>query len=195
MDRLGWWLGRARLSSASSPFDGLDMRPIAVTDHGFLCSLYVSTRAEEVAATDWSDVERERFLAQQFEFQHRYYQEHYAGADFLLLTRDGQPVGRLYWWESDRSGHHGNERRATLIDISLLENERGRGVGSALLSLLVAHADHTGSVVDLHVEPTNPAMRLYRRFGFEPAADNCVYVRMRRHARVSALGPVEKPSP
>lgn len=194
MDRLGWWWRRARLASASPPLDGLGMRPIAVPDHDFLCSLYVSTRAHEVAATGWPDIECERFLAQQFEFQHRYYQEHYADAAFLLLMRDAQPVGRLYWWESDRKGDCG-EHRASLIDISLLADERGRGVGSALLSLLVARADHTGRIIELHVEANNPALRLYRRFGFEPVGGNHVYVKMRRNARASASAPVEEPAP
>jgi len=194
MDRLSWWLGPARLASASPPLVGLGMRPIAFADHDFLCSLYVSTRLHEVAATGWPDIESKRFLEQQFEFQHRYYQEHYVAADFLLLTRDTRPVGRLYWWESDRQGGRG-EHRASLIDMSLLADERGRGVGSALLSLMVDHADRAGRVVELHVEATNPALRLYRRFGFEPVGGNHVYVKMRRNARASDSTPVEETAP
>jgi ribosomal protein S18 acetylase RimI-like enzyme len=39
--------------------------------------------------------------------------------------------------------------------------------------------------VTLHVEPDNPAARLYRRLGFERDSDNGVYIKMRRPARVA----------
>jgi ribosomal protein S18 acetylase RimI-like enzyme len=151
---------------------GLAARRIADEDLVFLSLLYAATRAEELASTGWSGEAQQQFLDQQFQFQHRYYQAHYADADFLLLQREGQPLGRLYW--------HTRGSQATLIDISLLPAQRGQGLGSALLQMLTARADALQQAIDLHVEPANPAHRLYERFGFAAIATNGVYLKMRR---------------
>lgn len=164
--------------------EGFQLRPMRPADLGFLQRLYASTRAEEMARTSWPSHECEQFLAHQFGCQHRYYLDHYADAEFLLLERHGRPVGRLYW--------NGVGRNAQLIDISLLPEWRGRGYGSQCLQRLVDRADRMsfsdgcGQSIGLFVEPDNPAHRLYRRFGFEVVADNSVYLQMRREARAVA---------
>lgn len=175
----------ARLPSAPhrpAPLAGITARRIAEHDLGFLRRLYASTRVEELAATRWPEEAQQLFLAQQFELQHRHYQAHFADAEFLLLLRQEQPIGRLYW--------HAQARQATLVEISLLPAHRGQGVGSALLSALVAQADLEGQSIDLHVDPTNPARRLYERFGFTPVAPRGGRLRMMRrpHAREPAAG-------
>ncbi len=151
---------------------GVAARRIGDDDLGFLGRLYAATRAEELASTGWSGEAQQQFLNQQFQFQHRYYQAHYANADFLLLQQEGEPVGRLYW--------QARGTQATLIDISLLPAQRGRGLGSALLQVLTARADSLLQAIDLHVEPANPAHRVYERFGFAIIATNGVYLKMRR---------------
>lgn len=161
-------------TQAAKALDGLLARPLGPSDRPFLQALYASTREAEMAASGWSTDAKHRFLTQQFDLQHCYYQAHHAEASFLLLLREGHPIGRLYWWAE------GNE--AALIDVSLVCGERGRGVGGALLALLTSQADRLGQAIGLHVEPDNRAYRLYRRFGFEVLADNGVYARMRRPA-------------
>jgi len=141
----------------------------------FLCRVYGSARADELAAIDWSDAEKNAFIEQQFAFQHRYYHEHHPDAQFLVITRDDQAIGRLYWRsEGDQ---------AALMDISLLPEYRRAGIGTAILTLLMARADADGQTTTLYVEPNNPAHRLYRRFGFEVVADNGVYLKMCRAPR------------
>jgi GNAT superfamily N-acetyltransferase len=151
---------------------GIGTRPIAAGDMDFLCSLYASTRTQELAATGWPEAAQRQFLAQQFDFQHRYYQEHHADAEFLLLLRHDRPIGRLYW--------RARPAQATLIDVSLLPDQRGQGLGSALLQDLTARADRQGQDIDLHVEPANPARRLYERFAFTAVDVHGVYLHMRR---------------
>jgi len=153
------------------------MQVHAATDEHlpFLCRVYASARAEEMAGVDWSDAEKNAFLEQQFSFQHRYYHEHHPDAQFLVITRDNQAIGRLYWRsEGDQ---------AALMDISLLPEFRRAGIGSAILGLLMARADADGQTTTLYVEPNNPAHRLYRRFGFEVVGDNGVYLKMCRAPR------------
>jgi ribosomal protein S18 acetylase RimI-like enzyme len=147
--------------------EGVEFRPIRADDREFLCRLYASTRKEEVARTGWSEAEQETFLRFQFEAQHAFYMEHFAGADFELVLQHGEAIGRLY-----------NDRRndeIRIIDIALLPEHRGRGIGSALLRGVLAEAQAAGKPVRIHVESFNPALRLYERLGFRKRDDNGVY--------------------
>ena len=150
----------------------LRLRPIADADLPFLFRLYASTREEELAGVDWPAEQKEAFVRQQFEAQHAWYQENYAGASFDVVDVDGEPAGRLYVarWE--------NEVR--IVDISLLPAHRGRGLGSALLAQLFAEADAAGKPVSVHVERFNPALRLYERLGFVFREDKGVYLLLER---------------
>lgn len=168
------WFPRAGVPDGGS-LARVGARPVGDDDLGFLFALYASTRLDELAVLDWSDEQKAAFLHQQFQAQHRYYEEHYPDALRLLLMLDGQPVGRLYWWSGEAS--------ANLIDVSLLPAARGHGIGEALMTLLTAQADRLGQIVVLHVEPHNPAHRLYRRHGFETVAQSGVYDKMRRPAQ------------
>lgn len=171
------WPGIDLDSSNSDPgnesaLQGIALRRCTPEDLPFLETLYASTREAELARTGWPEARCRQFVEQQFALQHSYYQTHFAEAQFLLLHRNGQAIGRLYWWE----GAH----RAVLVDVILLPQERGRGVGSALLRLLVDRAESRGLDIELHVETNNPALRLYRRFGFETLGDNGIHAKLRR---------------
>ncbi|MCM5680008.1 GNAT family N-acetyltransferase [Schlegelella sp. S2-27] len=150
----------------------MSSRPVVATDLEFLYRLYRSTRWDETAATGWADEERAAFLDTQFHLQHRYYQEHYADAQFRLLLQVRGPIGRVYW--RDRPDAF------TLIDISLVPEARGAGIGSAVMAWMTHRADQRSQPCRLHVEPANPARRLYERFGFEVVANNGVHLSMRR---------------
>jgi GNAT superfamily N-acetyltransferase len=149
----------------------LTLRPIAAEDREFLCRLYASTRAEELALTDWSEERKEAFLRQQFEAQHSHYQQHYAGASFDLVVVDGEPAGRLYVDRSPQRWH--DEIR--LVDIALLPEHRGRGLGRRLLGELIEEARSAGRRLTIHVEMFNPALRLYERLGFRPISQYGIY--------------------
>jgi len=62
------------------------------------------------------------------------------------------------------------------MDIALLPEFRGRGIGTALLSALIEEAEREGKRVSIHVERYNPARRLYARLGFREAEDRGVYL-------------------
>ena len=173
-DQQARWWKHACAASSQQALKELSLRPVEDRDTPFLRALYATTRTEELRVTGWSDKERDRFLSSQFEIQHRYYRQRYAEADFLLLCRLGQPIGRLYWLEQAGA--------ATLLDISLVPTERGHGLGTDLLLMMSSRADVLGLPIWLHVEPSNPAMNLYLRLGFVPVDDDGIYTRMRRHA-------------
>lgn len=157
---------------------GLTLRPETDQDEEFLYRLYASTRAQEMAVVEWSEQEKADFLQMQFKAQRMHYREHYRETRFDVIELDGEAVGRLYvarW-----------PKEMIIIDIALLPQHRGRGLGGSLMRELLAEAEAEGKTVSLHVEPYNPAMRLYQRLGFQPLEVRGAYQHMEWRAAGSA---------
>jgi ribosomal protein S18 acetylase RimI-like enzyme len=149
---------------------GVSLRPATGDDHDFLRRVYASTREEEMALAPWPRDEIDSFLDMQFEAQHGYYKKHFKEAEFLIIERDAEPIGRLYLDRRD------DEIR--IIDIALLTSERRKGVGGALLREVLAEAGAAAKPVRIHVERNNPALHLYHRLGFKEIEDQGVYYLM-----------------
>ncbi|BAN47408.1 GNAT family N-acetyltransferase [Metapseudomonas resinovorans] len=156
------------------PSTELNLRPIEGADQAFLRELYASSRADEMAAVPWDDATKTAFLTQQFNAQHSYYQTHYHDADFSVVCHRNEPIGRLYVFRGPSV--------LNLIDVSLLPEWRGQGIGTGFLRALVDEADAAAKSIRLFVEPGNPAKRLYERFGFTVTGSNHVYLQMQRAA-------------
>jgi GNAT superfamily N-acetyltransferase len=152
---------------------GFAVRREVQADTAFLKRLYASTRESEIAqVTDWSDEQRDAFLAQQFQAQRRHYYAEFADSAFLVIERDGAPVGRLYLERRGDTLH--------ILDIALLPEARGHGTGTALLEAVIAQAAEMHCGVGIFVERFNPASRLYQRLGFVEINDVGVYLELRR---------------
>lgn len=147
--------------------DGLSVRPERSGDRQFLEHLYASTRERELRAVDWPQDAREAFLRQQYEAQHTHYRRHYPDAKFWIIESESHPVGRLYLELRD------DEIR--LMDIALLPEHKGRGVGTVVVTRIIEIAAENAIAVRLHVEPDNRAVNLYRRLGFVKLEDRGVY--------------------
>lgn len=145
-------------------------RPIEDRDLPFLYRVYASTRADELAQVDWSAEQKSAFLRMQFEAQRAYYEEQFPAADFRTIVVDGQPGGRLY---VDR-----RPDEIRIIDIALLPEHRGSGIGTALMREILDEARARGTPVRIHVEQLNPALRLYQRLGFYRVETQGVYILM-----------------
>ncbi|MGI9518342.1 MAG: GNAT family N-acetyltransferase [Pirellulaceae bacterium] len=151
--------------------DVITLRQIQDDDLSFLSQLYMTTRTD-IAMLPWSVSEKTAFCHSQFLAQHRHYQQYFAGAEFSLILCLDQPAGRLY---IDRLEHE-----IRLIDIALLPEIRGRGIGTALLRDLIDEANAAGKPLRLRVEPGNPARQWYEREGFRAIVDEHVNLHMER---------------
>lgn len=136
-------------------------------DLELLYRIYASTRHDELAPVPWSAAQKEAFLRSQFHAQHTHYLRHFPDAELLIVLVGGREAGRLYLDRRD------DEHR--LIDIALLPEYRNRGLGAAMMQGVLEEAAEAGKIVRIHVERNNPAMRLYRRLGFEKIEDQGVY--------------------
>src|SRR4029077_11932674 len=129
---------------------GFALRPETEADVPFLRRLYISTRWEELAlVADWTEAQKIAFLESQFAAQRSYYQVHYANAAFDVLEAQGVPAGRLYL---DRQAD-----TLLIVDIALLPQWCGRGIGTALIEAMFAEARLAGRGVTISVEKFNPA--------------------------------------
>ncbi|HEX4738463.1 MAG TPA: GNAT family N-acetyltransferase [Allosphingosinicella sp.] len=146
---------------------GVGFRPATDADLPFLSRLYASTRWEELAQTGWPDEAKARFLLDQFELQRVHYARHRPNAERMVIERAGAPAGRLYIDETAERLH--------IVDIALLPDSCGAGIGSAILGDLLRLAEASGRIVSIFVEKYNPALSLYRRLGFVPVREEGAY--------------------
>jgi len=159
------------VTSDQSGNGSLSLRPIRPEDDSFLARVYASSRAEELAVTGWPEELKADFCRRQFDAQSAYYAANYPGAAFQIIERDGWPIGRLYvarW-----------EKEIRIVDITLLPESRGGGIGTKLLRDLQNEARAAGKSLTIHVERFNRALTLYQRLGFKEVEDKGVYLLMR----------------
>lgn len=156
---------------AAAAFD-ISYRAEQEEDRALLAGLYASARGAEFAGLGWPPEMLSAFLVQQFEAQQRHYRFAFPAAEWLIVESEGKPIGRLAI-ERLANGLH-------LIDIALLPEKRGGGLGGAILSDLIAESDSLGLPVTLQVDAANPARRLYGRLGFRIVEERPPYLRMER---------------
>lgn len=150
--------------------DSTFLRPEGPDDHEFIADVYASTRAEEMQLVDWPDDQKRAFLRSQFDAQTEHYHKHYTAAEFWIIEHEGERAGRLYL------NYRPDDLR--IVDIALLPEFRGRGIGGAILQQLLGAAQRGGYGVSIHVEQNNPAMHLYERMGFHRINEHGIYYLM-----------------
>ncbi len=169
--------GRDTVSSRVDHRDGTQLSAMMITlepattfDHEFLYRTFASSRAAEVALTGWSAEQQESFLRMQFEAQRRGYLMQTPDAQYWVIRRNEIPVGRLIVDRTDADIH--------LIDIGLLPEFRGHGIGSTLMAAMIQEATHERKPIRLFVERFNSALRWYEGLGFEIIGGGQIYLEM-----------------
>ncbi len=145
----------------------LNLRLVEPEDRDFLYQVYASTREEELAPLGWERAATDEFLWMQFTAQDKFYTEQFPQAQFRVIQLDEQPIGRLY------TDLRPDEIR--VIDIALLPDFRGKGLGTALLEDILAQGQALGLPIRIHVEQFNPALSLYERIGFRQVEEQPPY--------------------
>lgn len=145
------------------------LRPVTPEDEDFLYRIYVGTRAD-ITQLGWNEKQLEKFLRLQFTAQHKQYKAQFCDTAFQIVLEDEKPVGRLYINQS--------EEEIRIVDIALLPEFRGQGMGSSLLKQVLAAGKQKRLPVRIHVRPSNPAFHLYERLGFQKIDENGIYFLM-----------------
>jgi len=116
----------------------------------------------------WDDATKRAFLEQQFAAQDAHYRGNYPGATLDVIELDGTRAGRLYVYRGPSD--------IRIMDIALMPEFRGRGIGTELLRGLVEEAAASQRKLSIHVEFNNPARSLYERLGFRPVSEEGIYL-------------------
>lgn len=156
----------------SAPAPAVSLRPILPEDRPFLLRVYESTRAPELDIAGFTPEQRAAFVEHQFTAQSLHYERHYRDTSFDLVLIDGEPAGRLIVgrWEAE----------VRVVDIALVPEQRGRGVGERLMRGVIAEAEARGVKTTIHVEKPSPARRLYERLGFASLSEQGIHLLMER---------------
>lgn len=141
-------------------------------DDAFLLEIYASTRAEEMALTDWLEVQQKVFINMQFKLQKASYASQFPEADHHIILLEGEPIGRIM---VDRT--RDDELRG--VDIAILPEFRNARVGSLLIRNLLNEATATGRPFRISVERLNQrAIRLYERLNFTKTGESVTHITM-----------------
>ena len=146
------------------------LRPARAEDEAFLDALYATTRDRDLGALPLPDETKRDLLLFQAHAQRVDYRRRYPDAEVLVIELEGRPAGRL-WVDRSADG-------IRLVDLSLLPEHRGRGIGGRLVGTLIEEARSRQLPLWLSVELSNPARRLYERLGFESRGDDGIYASM-----------------
>lgn len=112
----------------------------------------------EFASLAASEAQRLQLLEQQFGLQDTHYRNFFPETDRRIVTVDGLPVGRFYLLRGDPMW--------TLIDLTILPEMSGQGIGSRVIDRMTAEADAARKPITLHCSLTNPAFEIYKAKGF-----------------------------
>lgn len=83
-----------------------------------------------------------------------------AGGFVILARENDQIVGALVM---NKTGMSGYIPENILVYIAVDANQRGKGIGGKIMEMALKMAN---GAIALHVEPDNPARKLYERLGF-----------------------------
>lgn len=134
------------------------LRAAVPEDLAFQRQLYATTREDEMNAAQFTPEMREAFIAMQFHAQTTHYTQHYPTAQWSIIECEGKSAGRLIV--------HRAEDHLNIMDIALMPEFRGRGIGTALLERIFEEARSKQLPVRLFAFTTERAIKLYHRLGF-----------------------------
>jgi len=100
----------------------------------------------------------------------------------LAVDAEGLLVGAAWLrrFPADDPGYGFVDAATPELSMAVMPSWRGQGIGSRLLAALLDAAAECYPAVSLNVQADNPALRLYRRFGFEVVEDGGAWYTMRK---------------
>jgi ribosomal protein S18 acetylase RimI-like enzyme len=146
------------------------LRPEQPGDEPFLFEVYASTRAEELALTNWDEPARRAFLDMQFSAMRRGYAGMYPAGESFIIRLGERAIGRIVL--------NRTAEEIRVVDLALLPAHRNAGIGTLLMRRVCAEAAQAGTPVRLCVLKNGRAARWYERLGFTKTEDAGPYDQM-----------------
>jgi RimJ/RimL family protein N-acetyltransferase len=147
------------------------LRPEQAGDADFLYTLFRCHNLPALSAMPVDEATRETLIRMQFESQTRTYRALYPEARFDIIERDGVAIGRLVV--------HADNQAGCIVDIGLLPDCQGAGLGTALLSAVLSGLAGRCPVVRCQVLWNNErSLRMCRRAGFTAVGEQPPFVQL-----------------
>jgi ribosomal protein S18 acetylase RimI-like enzyme len=135
------------------------LRPECLQDEPFIHRLVLETIAGELGISAWPEPMRSHLPGVQYAGRRQSHRVNYPTAVSQVIEADGAEAG---WAVVDT-----RPDEVRIVDIMVLPELRGRGIGAAAIRGIQAAAAESGKPVRLNVYITNyAAIRLYERLGF-----------------------------
>ena len=151
--------------------NGIELRPSRPGDKAFERMLHDASRWDLWLADAEAD-EIQSLVEMQHRAQVRGYGEQFPDALYYIIQKTGTACGRLVLDFSEGAVH--------LVDIALIPEAQGKGIGQRVVKAMQNIAGQLGVPVVLMTQVMNtPALRVYEKLGFQ-AVDrpNPAYVRL-----------------
>jgi len=149
-------------------------------DVDFLYDVFSSHTLPGLAVLPMDEAIKVSLVRMQFKSQTATYRALHPNGRFAILERDGVAIGRLVVDEVDGI--------ATIVDLALLPDARGGGIGSALMTSLLEWLSQRCRAVRCTVLCTNVAsLRMCERVGFVRVGEQLP------HVELEWQGPIERP--
>ena len=150
----------------------IQLRPVEEKDAEFIEAVYRTTREAELNLTNWSEYQKIAFINMQSTAQLTEYKTKFPGVRFQVIIYNKKDAGRFFTCETE------NDIR--LLDITILPEFTGQGIGTNLLHRLIQRSNKVQKKISLHVIASNPALKLYQRLGFVFIKNDGFYYYMER---------------
>jgi ribosomal protein S18 acetylase RimI-like enzyme len=140
------------------------LHPVREADEALLLEIYASTRADEMALIPWEAAQMQAFVQMQFQAQQNHYRSYFPQASHDMILAEEQHIGRLY---VDR-----RETEIRILDVTLLPQARGRGIGTLIMQDLMKETAQANKSLSIYVEGHNRSLGLFQRLGFVKTEEN-----------------------
>jgi len=134
------------------------LRPVTERDLSFLFDVVSSSVREQFKLMGGDVRMMEPLLRIQFESQTREYKERFPEAVHYIITLNDLDAGRIYLNRSPEE--------IRILDLTLLPEYRGKGLGAFVLKVFEEEAARTGLPIRIYVEDGNRSLRLFDRLGY-----------------------------
>ena len=130
------------------------LRDARDSDFPFAEALYLGTM--EPLLSELGDWDRGKFSKR--------IRTHFKAQECQMITVDGQDIGFMQVIETDVD--------LNIAQIHLVDGYRDQGIGTQIVTDLVARAEQDGKTISLSAPRNNRAIALYKRFGFKISRDD-----------------------
>jgi ribosomal protein S18 acetylase RimI-like enzyme len=163
--------------------DFFNIRKVVKEDESFLWDmLYESIYIPEGSKRPSKDIIYEPHIAKYLEEWGRY-----GDVGFIAVDNNDKPIGSITsrFFHEDNKGYGYVDESTPEFGLAILPEYRGKGIGAALLKRLLEEVESRDiKCISLSVDPNNPAIKLYKKFGFVEVGLEGTSVTMKKELKI-----------